>query len=49
MRRKVVSTSKVTRKFQVTLRKPVRDKLNVDVGDLVVFYEENGVIIVEKV
>lgn len=48
MKKKTLGTTTITRSFQITLRKIVRDKLDVDVGDIVVFFEENGTIIVEK-
>jgi len=37
---KVLGTSKVGPKFRVTLVKQVREKLNVEIGNLVVFIED---------
>jgi len=45
---KILGTSKITSKFQVTLPKPVREKLNVKPGELMVFVEENGKIVITK-
>jgi AbrB family looped-hinge helix DNA binding protein len=43
---KAVGASKVTSKFQVTVPEAVRLKLNVKVGDTLVFVEEDGKIVV---
>lgn len=48
MKKRILSTSRLTRNYQVTLSRTIRDKLDVDRGDLVVFLEEDGIIIVEK-
>lgn len=48
LERKVLATSKITRGFQVTITKEVRDKLDFKVGDLLVFIEEDGNVIIEK-
>ena len=45
---KVLWVSKVTRKYQVTIPKIVREKLGITVNDLIVFEEENGKIIIRK-
>ncbi len=46
--RKIIATSVITRRFQVTLAKKVREKLNFKEGDLLVFIEENGKVFIEK-
>ena len=38
----------VTRKFQVTLTKEVRNKLKIKEGDKVVFVEKDGEIVIRK-
>ncbi len=38
----------VTRKFQITLTKDVRNKLGIKEGDKVVFIEKDGEIIIRK-
>jgi AbrB family looped-hinge helix DNA binding protein len=43
-----VGTSKVTRKFQATVPKAVREHLNLDYGDLLVFLKEDKEIVVKK-
>ena len=40
--------AKVTSRGQITLPLAIRRKLDVKVGDKVVFYEENGRIVVEN-
>ena len=46
---KMVDIVVVTRKFQITLTKDVRDKLKVKEGDKIVFIEKNGDIVIRKV
>ncbi len=48
MSRRILGTSRVSPMFRVTLVKRARDILGIDVGDLVVFFEENGKIVIEK-
>jgi len=38
----------VTRKFQITLTKDVRNKLGIKEGDKIVFIEKDGEIIIRK-
>ncbi|RLI74791.1 AbrB/MazE/SpoVT family DNA-binding domain-containing protein [Archaeoglobales archaeon] len=38
----------VTRKFQITLTKEVRNKLNVKEGDKIIFVEKDGEILIRK-
>ena len=40
--KKPIATSKLTSKFQATIPDKVREKLKLDTGDIVVFYEEEG-------
>ena len=40
--------AKVTSRGQITLPLAIRRKLDVKVGDKVVFYEENGRIVIEN-
>ncbi|MCD6241258.1 AbrB/MazE/SpoVT family DNA-binding domain-containing protein [Candidatus Bathyarchaeota archaeon] len=40
--------SKITYKFQVTIPKRVREKFNFNEGDMLVFIEENGKLILMK-
>ena len=40
-------TSKVSKKGQIVLPKELREKLNLSTGDLIVFREEGGKIILE--
>ena len=47
-KRRVLSTSRITRAYQVTLTKEVRDKFGFKVGDILVFVEKNGELVIEK-
>jgi AbrB family looped-hinge helix DNA binding protein len=40
--------SKITYKFQVTIPKRVREKFNFNEGDMLVFVEENGKLVLMK-
>jgi AbrB family looped-hinge helix DNA binding protein len=44
----ILGTSKVTTRHQITLIEKVREKLGVQEGDMIVFYEENGEIVIRK-
>lgn len=48
MTKKILGTSKVAIKSKISLIKDVAEKMNAKVGDVIVFYEENGKIIIEK-
>jgi len=48
MPEKILGTSKLYLKGQVTLPKIVREKLKLKPGDLVVFIERNGEIILRR-
>ena len=42
------STARITVKGQLTIPKTVRESLNVEKGDAVIFIEKNGEIVVRK-
>ena len=46
---KMIDIVVVTRKFQITLTKDVREKLKVKEGDKIVFIEKDGEILIRKV
>jgi antitoxin PrlF len=46
--RKVIGSSKITRKFQLTIPSDVRKQYNFKMGDLVLFVEENGKLTITK-
>jgi len=48
MIKKVLGTSKISTNRKISLLKDIADKLKADVGDTVVFYEDNGKICIEK-
>ncbi len=48
MGKKILGTSKVAIGRKISLLKEVADKLKADIGDTVVFFEENGKIVIEK-
>jgi len=43
-----VGNSKLTRRFQVTVPKPVRKLLGLDAGDLLVFIRDDGTIVIKR-
>jgi len=45
---KILGVSKVTRKFQVTIPKVVRERLGITENDMIVFIEVNGKIYIRK-
>ena len=47
-KRELLGISKITYKFQVTIPKRVREKFNFNEGDMLVFIEENGKLILMK-
>jgi len=47
-KKEILGISKITYKFQVTLPKRVREKFNFKEGDIIVFAEENGKLIITK-
>jgi bifunctional DNA-binding transcriptional regulator/antitoxin component of YhaV-PrlF toxin-antitoxin module len=46
--RKVIGTSKISTDNKMTLIEPVAEKLGIQKGDTLVFYEDNNQIIIEK-
>ena len=46
--RKVLASSIVTRNYQVTIPSRVRAKFDIKENDLILFYEEDGKLFVEK-
>jgi len=44
----ILGTSKLSHKFQVTVPKEVRERFKINSGDLIVFYDENGKLVVGK-
>ncbi|AGK61314.1 looped-hinge helix DNA binding domain, AbrB family [Archaeoglobus sulfaticallidus PM70-1] len=48
MEERILGLSNVTKKFQVTLTKDVRDILGVNAGDKIVFVIKDGEVIVRK-
>jgi len=45
---KILGISKLTTKGQITIPKVVREKLNLKAGNIVVFIERNGEIIIRR-
>jgi len=45
---RVLDVVKITRKFQITLTKDIRERLKVKEGDKIIFIEKNGEIIIRK-
>ena len=48
MAREILGTSRLSHKFQVTIPKEVRERFELGPADLVVFYEENGKLVLGK-
>ena len=46
--RRVIASSKITRRFQVTLTKEVRERFNLKEGDLILFVVEGDRLLIEK-
>lgn len=42
MKKKLLANAKLTSKGQLTVPKLVREKLNLEEGDVVIFYEDNN-------
>lgn len=45
---RILDVATLSSKFQVTLTKPVREKLGLQAGDRVVFVEKDGEIVIRK-
>jgi len=48
MTEKILDTVAVTRRFQVTITRPVREVLPVEEGDRLVFIKKNGDVVLRK-
>lgn len=48
MKERILATSKLTIRSQITIPKIVREKLKVSPGDIVVFIERDGEIIIRR-
>ena len=48
MAKKILGTSKITVNRKISLIKEVADRLHAQEGDTVVFYDDDGKIIIEK-
>jgi len=48
MAKKILGTSKITVNRKISLIKEVADRLHAQEGDTIVFYEDDGKIIIEK-
>lgn len=49
-KKKILGNSKVTRRYQVTLPKNVREKFGFEIGDLVIFtLSKEGELVIKKV
>ena len=46
--RRVIASSKITRRFQVTITKEVRERFNLKEGDLMLFVVEGDRLLIEK-
>ena len=48
MVRKILGTSKLSHKFQVTIPKEAREQFRLETGDILVFADENGKLVLSK-
>lgn len=48
MTKKILGTSKISTGRKISLLKDIANKMKADVGDEVVFYEDNGRVYIEK-
>jgi len=48
MTKKILGLSKISTNRKISLLKDIAGKLKADVGDNIIFYEENGKIFMEK-
>ena len=46
--RRVIASSKITRRFQITLTKEVRERFKLEQGDLILFIVEGDRLLIEK-
>jgi len=45
---KILGLSKLSAKFQVTIPKDARERFNLNVGDRILFVEEDGKLVLKK-
>lgn len=48
MSKKILGITKISTNRKISLLKAIAEKLKADEGDDIVFYEENGKIVIEK-
>lgn len=48
MAKEILGTSKLSHKFQITVSKEVRERFGVKAGDILVFYDDNGKLVIGK-
>lgn len=48
LRERILGTAKISTKAQLTIPVEVRKKFKLDIGDLIVFLEEDGKIVLRK-
>ena len=48
MKERVLGTAKISTKAQVTIPVEVRKKFKLDIGDLLIFAEEDGKLVIRK-
>ena len=48
MAKEILGTSKLSHKFQITIPKDVRERFSLSAGDLVVFLDESGKLVLGK-
>jgi AbrB family looped-hinge helix DNA binding protein len=44
----ILGTSKLSAKFQITVSKDVRERFKLDANDLLVFWDDNGKLVIRK-
>ena len=48
MKKEFVGSSKITRNYQITIPKRIREKMKLKQGDILAFYMENGKIVIRR-
>ena len=48
MVKEILGTSKLSHKYQITIPREVRERFNLDAGNIVVFVDENGKLVLTK-
>ncbi len=46
--RRLLGSTKVCTRNKITVREKAAEALGIDIGDYIAFYEENGIIYIEK-